>query len=305
MTAPAQRHYGPTVPAPALRVNTRDGCMLNVRVLRQATSEGAIPVLFIHALAMDGDMWSGVAQMLGNEAWRVDGTFYAVDCRGHGASDASTGPYTTERFAQDMLEVLEAIGSERAHVIGCSMGGTVALALAGIAPERLTSLTVIDCSAWYGTDAPTHWEARAQTALTEGMAALVEFQIARWFSPAFVQAEPALVRQSVAVFNANHVPAYAESCRMLGQADERARLHRFTGLVSVVVGAEDYATPITMGQDIVDRMTDARLTVVPGTRHYTPLEAPDAIASCIADTIAQAMSIPSKVQDHPASRSAT
>jgi 3-oxoadipate enol-lactonase len=179
------------------------------------------------------------------------------------------------------------------------MGGTVALALAGIAPERLTSLTVIDCSAWYGTDAPTRWEARAQTALTEGMTALVDFQIARWFSPAFVQAEPALVRQSVAVFNANHVLAYAESCRMLGRADERARLHCFTGPVSVVVGAEDYATPIAMGQDIVDRMTDARLTVVPGTRHYTPLEAPDAIASCVADTIARATSTLSKVQAHP------
>jgi 3-oxoadipate enol-lactonase len=299
MTAPAQRHYGPAVPAPALRVNTSDGCTLSVRVLRQATSQGAIPVLFIHALAMDGDMWSGVAQVLGNESWMVDGAFYAVDCRGHGASDAPTGPYTTARFAQDVQDVLDAIGSKHAHVVGCSMGGTVALALAGIAPERLTSLTVIDCSAWYGTDAPTRWETRAQTALTEGMAALVEFQIARWFSPEFAQAEPALVRQSVAVFSANHVPAYAESCRMLGQADERPRLHCFTGPVSVVVGAEDYATPITMGQDIVDRMTDARLTVVPGTRHYTPLEAPDAIASCIANTLARATSITPKVQDHP------
>jgi 3-oxoadipate enol-lactonase len=299
MTTPALRHYSPAVSAPALRVNARDGCTLNVRVLRRATSAGAIPVLFIHALAMDGDMWSGVAQMLGDEARAVDGAFYAVDCRGHGASDAPTGPYTTERFAQDMLEVLEAIGSERAHVVGCSMGGTVALALAGIAPQGLASLTVIDCSAWYGTDAPTRWEARAQTALTHGMAALVEFQLARWFSPAFVQAEPALVRQSVAVFNVNHVPAYAESCRMLGRADERARLHRFTGPVSVVVGAEDYATPIAMAQDIVDRMTDARLTVVPEARHYTPLEAPDAVASCIADTIARATSTPPEAQDHP------
>lgn len=86
---------------------------------------------------------------------------------------------------------------------------------------------------------------------------------------------------------------------MLGQADERERLHRFTGPVSVVVGAEDYATPIAMGQDIADRMTDARLTVVPGTRHYTPLEAPDAIASCIADTIARSISIQPIAQDHP------
>lgn len=299
MNALAQRHYGPAVPTPVLRVNTRDGCALNVRMLRQATSKGAVPVFFVHALAMDGDMWNGVAQMLSNEACAVEGALYAIDCRGHGESDTPTGPYTTARFAQDVLDVLDAVGSEHAHVVGCSMGGTVALALAGIAPERLTSLTVIDCSAWYGTDAPTRWEARAQTALTEGMAALVEFQIARWFSPAFVQAEPALVRQSVAVFNANHVPAYAESCRMLGQADERARLHHFTGPVSVVVGAEDYATPIAMGQDIVDRMTDARLTVVPGTSHYTPLEAPDAIASCIADTIARAMSIQPNAQDHP------
>lgn len=292
-----ERHYGPAVPAPALRMTAGDGCALNVRVLRaatSATSTGAEPLVFVHALAMDGDMWSGVADALGPG----DRALYALDCRGHGASDAPPGPFTTRRFAQDLVDVLDALGQARAHVVGCSMGGTVALALGAAFPARVASLTTIDCSAWYGADAPDRWEQRARTALTEGMAALTGFQVARWFSPDFLRAEPALVREALAVFNANRVPAYAESCRMLGLADEREGLPRFAGPASVIVGADDYATPPSMARDIADRMPDARLTVIPGARHYTPLEAPEAVAQCIRDVIGRTTSHP-LTQENP------
>ena len=110
----------------------------------------------------------------------------SMDCRGHGASDAPAGTYTTDRFAQDIADVATALGAERLHLVGCSMGGTVALAFAGTYPERLASLTVIDATAWYGAEAPRNWEGRAQAALKDGMASLVEFQRARWFSPEFL-----------------------------------------------------------------------------------------------------------------------
>ncbi len=245
-------------------------------------------MLFVHALAMDGNLWQGVTEALDGANPELQGALYAMDCRGHGASEAGDSSFTAKGFAQDISDVLDAVGAPRAHLIGCSMGGTVALACAGQFPARIASLTVIDATAWYGPHAPEHWEKRAVAASADGMAALVEFQLARWFSPAFLAAQPELARQAVDVFVANRVPAYVQSCRMLGQADVRSGLSAYTGPAAVVVGEEDYATPLAMAQDIASHMVNATLTVIPGTRHYTPLEAPQAVAACIAQVVNRA-----------------
>ncbi len=292
MTASPRRHYGPRVPPRQLRITAADGCTLNIRVLRETRSASALPMLFVHALAMDGNMWQGVAEALDDLHPELQGALYAMDCRGHGASEASDSGFTTTGFAQDISDVLDAVGATRAHLIGCSMGGTVALACAGHFPSRLASLTVIDATAWYGPDAPAHWEKRAVAASADGLSSLVEFQRARWFSPAFLVEQAELVREAVDVFACNRVPAYVQSCRMLGQADVRAGLSAYTGPAAVVVGEEDYATPLAMSQDIASRLVQASLTVIPGTRHYTPLEAPQAVAACIAQVANRAVASP-------------
>lgn len=285
MTSIALRRYrGDTAPK-NITVTAEDGCQLNIRVLREPVIEAAIPLVFVHALAMDGDMWQGVADALARTPGARDGGMYALDCRGHGASESSDSDFTTSRFARDLADVMDALGASRAHIVGCSMGGTVALAFAGQYSSRAASLTVIDTTAWYGPEAPANWEKRAQAAVANGMGSLVDFQLARWFSPAYLKQQPDLVRESVGVFTANRVLAYASTCRMLGHADERMALANYTGPVAVVVGEDDYATPLTMAEDVASRLVNSKLTVIPGTRHYTPLEAPQAIAACINEAI--------------------
>lgn len=282
------RQYGPSVTARQIRVTADDGCVLNLRVLREAQLKTATPVVFVHALAMDGDMWQGVVDALDEDNSLLSGGMYALDCRGHGASGASEGSFTTKRFSKDLADTLDALSASRAHIVGCSMGGTVALGFAGGFAARVASLTVIDATAWYGPEAPANWEKRAVAALNGGMVSLVDFQLARWFSPTFLQEQPDLVRASVGVFTANRVQAYVGSCRMLGQADERAALANYNGPAAVVVGEEDYATPLAMAEDLASRLVGARLTVIPGTRHYTPLEAPALVAACIDKAIGRA-----------------
>lgn len=287
MTTGSPLRYGPSSPARAVTLTTSDNQRLRLRVLREATDASAPPVFFVHALAMNGDMWASIADALASRVPQ-HGALIAMDCRGHGGSGAPEGVYTTERFALDIGEAASSEGADRFHLVGCSMGGTVALAFASRWPERLASLTVIDATAWYGTEAPANWEGRAQAALDGGMAALVEFQRARWFSPQFLLDASGLVDQAVNVFTANRVPAYASTCRMLGRADEREGLAAYTGPVAVVVGEHDYATPVAMAEDVAGRMSGAVLTVITGTRHYTPLEAPDRVAASIAQVMQRA-----------------
>ncbi len=265
-----------------IRLTAHDGCALVVHRLRAGDSAQP-PVLLVHALAMDGLMWHGLAA-----AMLPGAAIYAVDCRGHGLSGKPAGPYQTARFAQDLAQILDALAAPRAHLVGCSMGGTIALAFAGLYPQRLASLTVIDSTACYGREAPPAWEARAQRALAGGLESLLQFQVDRWFSPAFTQAEPAKVAAAIATFKRNEVAAYVETCRMLGSADERAGLAHYRGPCAVVVGEEDYATPVAMSQEIASLIPGALLTVLPKVRHYTPIEAPAQVAQCIAAVMARA-----------------
>jgi 3-oxoadipate enol-lactonase len=256
------------------KVKADDGCALAIRELRPADSESAPVVMLVHALAMDGSMWQRVA-----DALREPARVLAIDCRGHGQSGKPPGPYSTKRFAQDVRQAADALGVDSMLLGGCSMGGLVAQAFAGAWPERLHGLVLVDTTAWYGANAAEAWAARATQALEKGFASLLEFQRERWFSPEFLAANPEVLAEAVAIFERNDAQAYANTCRMLGAADERDEIAKYKGPAAVFVGEHDLATPPAMAADIAARIPGARLTVMPEARHFTPYEVPAAIAA--------------------------
>jgi 3-oxoadipate enol-lactonase len=87
-----------------------------------------------------------------------------------------------------------------------------------------------------------------------------------------------VVQRAVDTFLRNDVDAYAASCTMLGACDLRAALPKIKAPAAVVVGEEDYATPVAMAEALANGIAGARLTVIGGARHFTPLERPDVIA---------------------------
>lgn len=270
----------PTSVSPSISyVTAADGCRIAVRTLRTG-SKPVPPVVAIHALAMNGSMWSEVASFLSSDV-----TVLALDCRGHGSSDKPHGPYSTSCFAGDVLAVVDQFECSRVVLVGCSMGGTVALEFAGTYPERVEGLSVFDTTAWYGEGAAPRWEQRAQTALQQGMEALTAFQLERWFSPEFSSTRPDVVRKALDIFLANDIVAYAETCRMLGQADERIRVANYKGPALVSVGEYDYATPISMAEELARCLPQAKLSVIPHARHFTPFEVPKEVALRIDQVI--------------------
>jgi 3-oxoadipate enol-lactonase len=234
---------------------------------------GPVHILLTHSLAMDGRFWAPVTEALGRRAQVA-----TWDCRGHGASDKPAGPYTTDQFADDLLAVVNAAGWESAIIAGASMGGTVSLAFAIRHPSRVEALGLFDTTASYGDEAPTEWAERAAIAQSKGLASLTDFQQTRWFSDAFRKAHPCVVRESIETFCRNDPAAYAETCHMLGSADLRSGLPKLSVPTSIIVGEEDYATPIAMAQDLHRGIRGSTMEVIPGARHLTPLECPGLIA---------------------------
>jgi pimeloyl-ACP methyl ester carboxylesterase len=209
------------------------------------------------------------------------------DCRGHGKSAKVKMTYTTELLAGDLASLLDHIHWPRAVVAGCSMGGCIAQAFAGLYPDRTPALAVMDSTAWYGPTAPGDWRERAAKAQSQGMAALSAFQATRWVSDSFREAHPDVVRKHMDVFLANDIDCYRATCEMLGDADLRHYQPGMRMPVSVIVGEQDYATPVAMSEQIKQALPHATLSVLPGVRHLTPIECPQLIAEKILALVKQ------------------
>lgn len=252
---------------------TSDNCKIEFK-LRPARHPGAKRLVLIHSLALDGSIWDGVARELAGEI-----ELLTYDCRGHGQSERVAGPFNTDLFASDLAELLDHLHWPSAAVAGCSMGGCVAMAFAGLNPARTAGLGLIDTTAWYGESAPKDWRQRAATARSKGFQGMIEFQLKRWFSEGFRKGHAELVKRLSEVFVANDLECYAASCQMLGDADLRGVLGPIPVPAVVIVGEHDDATPLAMSKFLHHAIPGSTLTILPGGKHLTPVEFPVQIAS--------------------------
>lgn len=250
---------------------TRDG----VEIVYDIHGDKNAPkrIALVHSLAMERGFWDGVVTQLEGKA-----AILTLDCRGHGQSGKPKGPYTVEQFADDLADVMTQVGWDKATVAGCSMGGCVALAFAIRHPQRTKSLGLIDTTAWYGADAPKAWGERADAAVNKGLSSLADFQLTRWFSDAYRTSGNAVVKKALEVFLANEIPAYADTCRMLGAADLRDKLGGIDMPTRIIVGEEDYATTVDMAKAMNAGIKGSTMMVLAKARHLTPLEVPEKIA---------------------------
>jgi 3-oxoadipate enol-lactonase len=249
----------------------RDGTPIAFAV---ANSAGDRRVALVHSLAMGGEFWRPAVEHLSDRT-----SVLLIDCRGHGSSGKPAGAYSLEQFADDLSDVMDGIGWPSAVVMGASMGGSVALAFAMQHASRTDGLGLVDTTAWYGPEAPKQWEERAQRALSQGLASMVDFQKTRWFGDKFRAEHPKTVELAVETFLKTDPTAYAATCRMLGSFDLRPGLGSLKMPVRIVVGEEDYATPVDMAKAMHEGIAGSTLTVLSGRRHLTPLEDPQAIAA--------------------------
>jgi 3-oxoadipate enol-lactonase len=245
-----------------------------------APRAGAPRLVLIHSLALDRSVWDDVVARL-----RDDAEMVTVDCRGHGRSERTVSDFTADLFARDIAELLDHVRWGRAAIAGCSMGGCVALAFAGLYPASCAALGLIDTTAWYGDDAAANFRQRAEAARATGMQGLVDFQVTRWFSDEFRASHPDVLKHTGEVFMENDFECYAASCALLGDADLRAFLPTLRMPVAIIVGEEDYATPVAMAEQLHEAVPQSTLAILPKARHLTPIERPDAIADVLRDLL--------------------
>ena len=121
--------------------------------------EGAPVVTMSHSLMANHAMWDAQMAALAG-AYRV----LRYDTRGHGSSEATAGAYSLGLLAEDAVALLGALGIEKTHFVGLSMGGMIAQMIALDHPHVLNAVVLCDTASGYAPDAASLWRERIEGA---------------------------------------------------------------------------------------------------------------------------------------------
>lgn len=254
-------------------VRAGDGC----RIAVHGDGPADAPALILaSSLGTTAGMWQPNVAALAAR-FRV----LRLDTRGHGGSDAPDGDYTLARLGTDVLDVLDALGIERAHVCGVSLGGMIGQWLGAHAPGRVDRLVLANTASIMGP--PSGWDERLATVRRDGMSALVDALLGRWLTPAFRASHPEEEARLRAMVVGTSPVGYAGCCAAIRDMDLRADLARITAPTLLITGTADPATPPATAEAIADAMRVRPRIVALEAAHLASVEQPRAFERAVVE----------------------
>lgn len=233
-----------------------------------------LPLFFVNSLGTDLRLWEAVLPSFAGQYRLI-----RYDFRGHGLSDCPPPPYTITDHAADLHGLLNTLQVESAILVGISVGGQIALAYAAAHPERIRSLVLCDTGTKIGSAAM--WNERIERLRQEGMDSLADSILARWFTPSFAQANPAVTRGYTHMLTRTPLAGYIGTCAALRDADLADAAQTVKARALVICGAEDVATPPDLGRALANTLPDARFSLIDGAAHLPCVEQSAAFAALL------------------------
>jgi len=189
---------------------------------------------------------------------------HVFELPGHGAA-AVAGAVTIDSLARDILDSVDGPFS----YVGLSIGGAIGMRVAALAPERVERLVLACTSTRFGEAA--QWHDRAATVRADGLEAIVDAIMGRWFTPGY--GDVARWRE---MFLSVDREGYARCCEALAGWDGSGDLRRIEAPTLVIAGAEDPTSPPSAAEEIAALVPGARVAVIDGAAHLANVEAADA-----------------------------
>jgi pimeloyl-ACP methyl ester carboxylesterase len=244
------------------------------------------PVVLLHGLACGQRMWFHQVRAL-RSRFRV----ITYDQRGHGGTDtpAAANGYSAALLARDLVGFLDALEIERAAIVGFSLGGGPALALAASQPHRVSRLVLADVGA--GADDPVKIEAMARrwvTLIDQGASDQLVCEMLR--SELFrVYARRSTRRRDHMAALIRATPAIGLRFLLTEVLAKRKSLFRLTGVLQtlrvptlIMVGEQDYVCS-KAARLMAQSIPNAELKIIAGSGHMAPLEQPAAFSAALLE----------------------
>jgi 3-oxoadipate enol-lactonase / 4-carboxymuconolactone decarboxylase len=246
-----------------------------VRHYYRLTGPAGRPVVMLsHSLGLDHGMWDPQAADLERHVQVL-----RYDLRGHGASDAPAGDYSTERLGRDVLGIADTLGLRTFAFCGLSIGGMIGQWLGFTAPERLSHLVLANTTPRMAD--PSLMEARRRTVLEQGMAAVTEPALGRFFTAAMVAAEAPAVTWARRVLLATDPIGYAGCCAAVRDLSHTDALGNIRTPTLVISGDQDESMPWDgHGRVLSEAIPGARFVRLPAA-HISNLVRPRSFTAAL------------------------
>jgi 3-oxoadipate enol-lactonase len=237
------------------------------------------PVLLLsNSLGTDLAMWDRQVATLGEQFHLL-----RYDARGHGASTVTAGDYDIELLARDVIAILDRLQIATVHFCGLSLGGMVGQWLGAHAQQRIDRLVLCCTTARVAAREP--WDERIRVVRSEGMAAVANTIIDRWFTKSYQQREPDSVDLIRRMLLRAPVAGYVGGCTAVRDMDLRESNARITAPTLVIWGAQDVSIPPEQSLAIANRVRGARKAELPGM-HLCNIESAAAFNQAVLDFLA-------------------
>ena len=232
------------------------------------------PVVFAHALGLDLGLWDAVVPLL-PPGLRI----IRYDLRGHGLSDVPPPPYAMGALVRDAEALLDLVGVRDAVFVGLSVGGLIAQGLAVKRPDLVRAVVLANTAAKIGTRAI--WDKRMRAVAGAGIEAVADSVMARWFARSKQSGPLAGVWRARLL--ACPADGYAGVAAAIGAADFLTPTSGLRIPALCIAGTEDGSTPPDLVRELAELIPGARIHLIRGAGHLTPVEQPQAFADVLAD----------------------
>lgn len=230
------------------------------------------PVVFCNSLGTDYRLWDKILPRL-PAGLRI----VRFDKRGHGLTDCPAPPYSMGALVRDAEMLLDHLDIRDCVFVGCSIGGMIAQGLAVKRLDQVRAMVLSNTAAKIGT--AEMWETRIRTCNEEGIEALADAVMERWFSPAFRQTPE--LRAWRNMLTRTPVGGYAGCSAAIAGTDFYTSTAGLTLPTLALAGDHDGSTPPDLVRETAELIPGARFELIRGAGHLPMVEQPEAFARAL------------------------
>jgi len=243
--------------------------------------DGAAPIVLGPSLGTTTAVWDRARPLLSPSHQLL-----AWDLPGHGASPATTEPFTLEELALGVLNAIDEAGVTEFGFAGISLGGVTGLQLALLEPTRVTRLAMICSLPKIGTR--EGWLQRSADVRAMGTPSLVTATAGRWFTPGFLDRERDVSSRVLHGLLDIDDESYALCVDALRDTDLTARVPELPMPLTLIAGDVDPIITLDEARAVVASAKHGTLHVIDDASHLAAVEHPAEVAGILTEEMSRA-----------------
>jgi 3-oxoadipate enol-lactonase len=226
------------------------------------------PLVMIHCLGQSWRLWDVLDPLMGRNE------LIGYSLPGHPGTALPGHQYGVPELTEQLRAVAQQQGLTRFHLIGISLGGSVAQHFAGTYPDMVDKLVLMDCSPRYDEEARANWPLRAAAARKDGVKSLIPMLMQIFFTEASLAENGPDVRHVRETFEACDGEGYALACEALAMLDARGQTSKVTAPTLIMLGSAERQAFKDAAAWMHETIAGSRLVEVPVAGHASVRERP-------------------------------